>query len=119
MSNTRLLKTRTVLKDPVPIAVGLTLSVFWGLHAAAPSIPPGKGYVRICLLFCVVLAALACRRSIPTVKDSAGSKNLIVLGLCSWLVAATLSAMLNWQASLDETLRLRRDLAVLKNQGDR
>jgi len=27
-----------------------------------------------------------------------------------------ISAMLNWQGSLDETIRLRRDLAVLRNR---
>jgi len=32
------------------------------------------------------------------------------------LEAHYISAMMNWQISLDETLRLRRDLAVLKNQ---
>jgi hypothetical protein len=35
------------------------------------------------------------------------------------LEAHYISAMLNWQLSLDETLRLRRDLAVLRNRGRR
>jgi len=35
------------------------------------------------------------------------------------LEAHYISAMLNWQGSLDETLRLRRDLAVLRNRGRR
>lgn len=35
------------------------------------------------------------------------------------LEAHYISAMLNWQFSLDETLRLRRDLAVLRNRGRR
>lgn len=35
------------------------------------------------------------------------------------LEAHYISAMLNWQGALDETVKLRRDLAVLKSQGRR
>ena len=35
------------------------------------------------------------------------------------LEAHYICAMMNWQGALDETLRLRRDLAVLKNRGNR
>jgi hypothetical protein len=35
------------------------------------------------------------------------------------LEAHYISAMMNWQGALDETVRLRRDIAVLKNRGDR
>jgi hypothetical protein len=35
------------------------------------------------------------------------------------LEAHYISAMLNWQGALDETLRLRRDLAVLRNRNRR
>jgi hypothetical protein len=35
------------------------------------------------------------------------------------LEANYICAMLNWEGALDETVRLRRDLAVLKNRGRR
>lgn len=35
------------------------------------------------------------------------------------LEAYYITAMMNWQCLLDETVRLRRDLAVLKNSGGR
>jgi hypothetical protein len=35
------------------------------------------------------------------------------------LEAYCISVMMNWQVALDETVRLRRDIAVLKNRGAR
>ena len=35
------------------------------------------------------------------------------------LEAHYICAMMNWQGALDETIKLRRDLAVLKNRGGR
>ncbi len=85
--------------NAIPVSSSLIVSVLvaclWGLHAAAPSLP-GRLYVRLPLML-VIGMALLLRRAKTTAVRVPFAKNGLVVGLCCWLIAATLSTVLNWE----------------------
>jgi hypothetical protein len=85
--------------NAIPVSSSLIVSVLvaclWGLHAAAPSVP-GRLYVRLPLML-VIGMALLMRRAKTRAPGVPFAKNGLVVGLCCWLIAATLSTVLNWQ----------------------
>ena len=85
--------------NAIPVSSSLIVSVLvaclWGLHAAAPSVP-GRLYVRLPLML-VIGMALLLRRAKTTAVRVPFAKNGLVVGFCCWLIAATLSTVLNWQ----------------------
>jgi hypothetical protein len=97
MFNLRALSSRSREKGPVALIIGALVAVLWGLHAAGPSIPPGRGYVRFGCLFGVAFVCMVWRRSLSRIQVRHATKNGVVVGLSVWLFGATLSAILNWQ----------------------
>lgn len=77
--------------------VGLVIAGLWALHAAAIYLP-GAGYLRLPILFSVAMGFLLWRMRQPRTALARGTnKSGIVVGLCCWAVAATLSAVQNSQ----------------------
>ena len=68
MFNLRALAERIREKDPAIIGISLLVALLWGMHAAGPSIPPGRGYLRFGLLFPFRRVPL---RKLSVVNDSA------------------------------------------------
>ena len=97
MFNLRALAARIREKDPAIIGISLLVALLWGMHAAGPSIPPGRGYLRFGLLFGVSFMCVIWRRSISRIPISGATKSGAVIGLGCWFTGATLSAILNWQ----------------------
>jgi O-Antigen ligase len=90
--------TRRRWVQVIPKSASLTsllLACLWALHAAAPSLP-GRLYVRLPLLLAIG-TALFMRRTTTRTRRMPFAKNGLVAGLGCWLIAASLSAVLNWQ----------------------
>ena len=97
MFKLRALAARIREKDPAIIGISLLVALLWGMHAAGPSIPPGRGYLRFGLLFGVSFMCVIWRGSISRNRVTGATKHGAVIGLGCWLMAATLSAIFNWQ----------------------